>query len=118
MRERIYRADGYRLCSYCGRNWIGQCMGSVVAGDLLLAFAGQLPMATVRERCGACMMRNAANRDGNNGPYVWLAAQVYDLCRLISWRLQRRFRRVRFDPLLIDDGTVMYLDHTEEVHAP
>jgi hypothetical protein len=71
-------------------------MGSVVAGDLLLALAGQLPPTAVRERCGHCVMRHTARREGAYGPYVQAAAAVYDACRWVSWQLERRLRRVRW----------------------
>jgi hypothetical protein len=68
-------------------------MGAVVAGDLLLALEGRLPIDRVRERCGRCMMRHAARREGAHGVLWWLWALLYDCGRWVSWRLQYRFRR-------------------------
>lgn len=42
-----------RYCFVC-RAPIRECMGSVVAGDFVLAVLGKLPWKEVRERCALC----------------------------------------------------------------
>lgn len=92
---REWDQNGYRPCSWCGAT-IGQCMGSVVAGDLVLAWRGQLDVRKVRERCGRCAMRHEAVREGYWGWRARLLAGAQDAFRRISWRVQRLLRRRRF----------------------
>jgi hypothetical protein len=82
------REDNYRRCAYCD-NWIGQCFGFTNAGDFILAIEGLLPISEVRERCGTCVLRHCARREGYYGPYVVFACFIYDTCRRISWFFQR-----------------------------
>lgn len=42
-----------RRCLRCGAE-ISQCMGSVLARDVLLAQDGAIPWMAVREHCGRC----------------------------------------------------------------
>lgn len=42
-----------RCCLRCGAE-IFECMGSVLARDILLVEAGEIPWRAVREHCGRC----------------------------------------------------------------
>jgi hypothetical protein len=92
FKVREWNIEGYRPCSWCGAP-IGQCMGSIVAGDMILAWRGQLDVRKVRERCGRCAMRYVAARNGSRGLRERLMAIAQDAFRWISWHLQYRLRR-------------------------
>jgi hypothetical protein len=95
MKFREYDAEGYRKCSWCDE-MIGQCMGGVMAGDMVLALRGQIHPRQIRERCGSCQLRRMAIYDGVKGPYVLAFVKLLDTFRWGSWHLQLRFRRVRY----------------------
>jgi hypothetical protein len=87
--------DGSRPCFICGKK-ITACMGFVMAGDFVLAMEGKISKTAVRERCGSCVARYTSMRDGDWGPYCWLATRIHDAFRYLSWHTQKRLRSVRY----------------------
>ena len=57
-----------RNCIKCGAE-IEECMGSVLARDVIRFEDGEIPATSIREHCGKCVMFLIAYEHGGHGSY-------------------------------------------------